>query len=81
MDEGQPLQILITATDPDGDNLSFTASGAPAASTLVDNGDGTANFGWTPGFGDAGNVVVRFAVNDDGNPGRQRRRGCHDLGR
>ena len=53
--EGQLLSFSITATDVDGTTPTFSAdlsnlSGSPL---LVDNGDGTATFSWTPATGDA----------------------------
>jgi len=67
-DENVELSFLITASDPDGDNLSFSAGRLPAGAQLTDNGDGTAQFTWTPNFGQAGNHQVLFIVTDDGIP-------------
>jgi hypothetical protein len=66
--EGELLEFTISASDPDGHNLSFTASPMPEGASLTDNGDGTAMFGWTPDFGTVGNFVVAFTVTDDGIP-------------
>ena len=68
VNEGELLSMLLTASDPDGDNLSFTMSGAPTGADLVDNLDGTADFFWTPEAGWAGIYPVGFTVTDDGAP-------------
>ena len=64
--EGQLLQFTVTATDPDGDDLTFSASNLPPGATFTTS---TATFSWTPGFSDAGNYPdVEFTVTDDGDP-------------
>ena len=47
-DADEPIEFLITGSDPDGDNLTYTVNHPPANSDLQDNGDGTAWFRWTP---------------------------------
>jgi len=68
IDAGTTLTVPLTATDPDGDLLSFSASGMPAGAELMDHGDGSAEFNWTPGFDQVGNHSVTFSVNDSGSP-------------
>jgi hypothetical protein len=69
VNEGQLLQFTATATDPDGDALSFTASNMPTGAGLTDNHNGTAAFSWTPGFNQAGNYPnVMITVTDNGSP-------------
>jgi hypothetical protein len=69
VDEGQTLAIALTASDPNEDDLAFTVGNAPSGSELVDNGDGTASFSWTPALDQAGSYPnVIFTVTDDGNP-------------
>lgn len=64
VNEGQTLTFTLTASDPDGDNFTFSATNTPAGSTFV-NGV----FTWTPGFNDAGNYDnIEFTVTDDGTP-------------
>jgi hypothetical protein len=64
--EGQLLEFIVTASDPDEDNLTFSASNLPLGAVFDTN---TATFNWTPGFGDAGNYTnVEFTVTDDGVP-------------
>jgi len=64
--EGQLLQFTVTATDPDGDNLTYAASNLPEGATFDPT---TATFSWTPGYHQAGSYTdVEFSVTDDGNP-------------
>ena len=60
------VEFTISATDPDGDGISFTAVGLPSGAELIDNGDGTALFRWTPTV--SGSYPVTFNVTDDGTP-------------
>jgi uncharacterized delta-60 repeat protein len=69
VDEGQLLQFTVAASDPDGNNLTLTASNLPGGATFTDNGDGTGLFTWTPDFTQAGSYPnVTFTVTDDGTP-------------
>jgi hypothetical protein len=66
VNEGDPLEFTITASDPDpGDGLTYTASNLP---TEANFNPATQFFSWTPGFGDTGNYTVTFTVTDDGTP-------------
>ncbi len=68
VNEGEALNLDLSASDPDGDGLAITAMSAPTGSAFTDNGDGTASFSWTPGFGSTGNYNVTFTVTDTGSP-------------
>ncbi|MCJ7739609.1 MAG: hypothetical protein MUQ10_20240, partial [Anaerolineae bacterium] len=68
--EGATLYVAITASDLDGDSLSFSITGEPAFATLIDHGDGTATLSLTPGFGTAGvypgvTITVSDSVDSD----------------
>lgn len=65
VDEMQILQFTITATDPDGDGLTYGAGGLPNGA-LFD--PATQTFTWTPTYAQAGNYVVSFTVTDNGSP-------------
>ncbi len=65
--EGATLNAALSATDVDGDGLSFAAE-APGFCALADSGDGTAVLTCTPGPGDAGDYTVTVTVTDDGTP-------------
>mgnify|MGYP001454594098 FL=1 len=59
--EGSSLGFTISASDPDGDNLSFSASSLPSGATFNPS---TRTFNWVPGSSQAGNYVVTFTVSD-----------------
>jgi hypothetical protein len=62
VDEGEALVFIISATDPNGDALTYSASNLPDGA-IFDSGSGT--FSWTPGYGQAGVYPnVRFQVSD-----------------
>jgi hypothetical protein len=63
--EGQLIQILLSATDPDGDTLFYTASDLPTGSTFDAS---TEAFSWTPDYAQAGSYRVLFTVTDNGTP-------------
>jgi hypothetical protein len=62
--EADTLTLIITATDPDGDSLSFSADPVPTNAELVDNGDNTATFTFIPDYTQAGDYTVVFGVSD-----------------
>ena len=65
MAEADTVDVGISATDADGDPLTFTLSGEPSFATLTDHGDGTATLTLTPGFDDAGSYTgVTVTVSD-----------------
>jgi hypothetical protein len=68
VDEGQSQAVPVSATDPDGNNLSFTSSGLPAFAVLTDHGNGSATLSINPVAGDAGTYNVSIDVNDSGTP-------------
>jgi len=59
--ENAQLSFTLSASDPDGDSLSYSASGLPAGASF----SGTSRtFSWTPGFDQAGSYPVVFTVSD-----------------
>ena len=69
IDEGTILDVSISATDPDGDVISFTASSLPAFATLTDHGNGTATLRLAPDYTHAGIYPgVTITATDAGNP-------------
>jgi hypothetical protein len=66
--ENVPHNIVISATDPDGDFAAFSSTTLPGAATLVDNLDGTATFDWTPSFADSGSYAITFYAADGAFP-------------
>lgn len=63
--EGNPFTFHATATDPDGDTLTYSADDLPTGSTY---NSVTGLFEWTPDYDDAGNYDVTFVATDDGDP-------------
>ncbi|HYF33165.1 MAG TPA: PA14 domain-containing protein [Chitinophagaceae bacterium] len=59
----------LTATDDDGDALSFTSDNLPSFASIVPGTLGTAEVVFNPGFGDQGGYVINIYVND-GNGGK-----------
>jgi len=62
--EGENLNFIVTASDPDMEPLGIEVTSLPgtASFTIDDNGIGT--FDWTPGNTDAGFHYVTFTVYD-----------------
>ncbi len=62
VDEDSTLSITLTATDPDGDAITYSATGnptMPSGSIFIAD-----TFSWTPDFSQAGNYSVTFGVSD-----------------
>lgn len=60
--EGEILEFLLNAVDPDGDPLTFTAISLPSGSVLV---PGTGLFSWQPTFDQAGSYgPITVTVSD-----------------
>lgn len=64
VNEGQALAFTATATDPDGNALTFSAGNLPTGASFSPAGA----FSWTPTFAQAGNYNVTFTVTDNGSP-------------
>jgi len=66
--EGNPTSFPVSATDPNGDTVTLSVSGAPAGSDFAPvNGSGI--FNWTPATGQAGLYPVTFTATDPGGLG------------
>jgi hypothetical protein len=59
LSEEESLQITLSATDPDGEPLTFSASGFPVGASLAGN-----QFSWTPSQFQAGEYHVSLSVSD-----------------
>jgi PKD repeat protein len=68
VNEGQTANQTLTATDPDGNSLSFSKASGPAYATVstTSPGSGTAtgNLNLAPGFSDAGTASATISVTD-----------------
>jgi hypothetical protein len=66
--EGQPVAVSLSATNPDGDTQTFSATGLPAFASLTDHGNDTASLNINALSGDAGIYTVTVTVTDNGLP-------------
>jgi hypothetical protein len=64
VNEGTLLSFAVTATDPDGTIPTLSTSELHAGAAFTDNGDGTGQFEWTPGYTQAGIYTVTFTASD-----------------
>jgi len=64
--EGQRLTLEVAAVDPDGDyiRLSAGSDNLPEGWSFTDNGDGTGEFTWTPGYETAGEHALLVTATD-----------------
>ncbi|MCP4371133.1 MAG: hypothetical protein GY797_23915, partial [Deltaproteobacteria bacterium] len=66
VNEEELLEFTVTASDPDGDNLTYSASNLPSGATFD---PATRVFTWTPEQELAGTYIdILFTVTDDGDP-------------
>ncbi|NQU11577.1 putative Ig domain-containing protein, partial [bacterium] len=61
VNEGATLAFTVSASDPDGDSLSYSASGLPSGASFNTS---SRVFYWVPGAGQAGSYPVTFTVSD-----------------
>jgi len=59
VNENEPLSFSLSASDPDNDPITFSASGLPNGATLTGQ-----DFLWTPTYDQAGNHQVTFTADD-----------------
>lgn len=65
--EGARLNLTISASDPDGDIITLSASGLSPFATFRDNGDGTGRLVLQPGLNDSGIYQGVRITASDGN--------------
>ena len=58
------LTVPLTATDPDNDPVTFSASGLPSFATLTDDGDGSGALDLAPLTGDNGTYSATVSTSD-----------------
>ncbi|MEO9968177.1 MAG: putative Ig domain-containing protein [Reichenbachiella sp.] len=54
VEEGNSVNVAVSASDADGDNLTLSATNLPSFASFTDNGDGTGTVSITTSIGDAG---------------------------
>lgn len=64
VNENQSLVIIANATDPDLTTPSISASPLPTGASFFDNGNGSAQLSWTPGYNQSGDYFVTFIASD-----------------
>ncbi len=67
--EGSTLDVLLSASDPDNNDLFFSVNNLPVFGNLVDNGNGTGYITFLPDYNSAGNYAgIEVIVSDNGLP-------------
>jgi len=59
VDEGSLLTFSVSATDADGDTITYSATSLPSGASFVNQ-----TFSWTPGYDQAGTYQVTFTASD-----------------
>ena len=68
LQEGTSQSITVTATDGNGDALTFSSTTLPSYAIFTDNGNNTATFALQPQVGDAGIATISISVTDGLSP-------------
>lgn len=63
LDPGMTLAFTLSATDPEGQSISYSATGLPLGAQLLG-----ASFSWTPDSTQIGQHLVSFRASDAGTP-------------
>ena len=61
VNQKEVLKVQVTASDPDGDVLTYSASNLPVGATFV---PATRQFNWSPAYNQVGKYTVTFRVSD-----------------
>ena len=68
VNEGQSITVNLSATDPDSDPITLSATSLPSFVTFTDNGNGTGTIQFAPGFSNAGTFNINVTASDNGSP-------------
>ncbi len=61
LSEGDSFNLIVEATDPDNDSLTYSASNLPSGAVFTAS---TRSLSWIPGMDQAGSYAVTFSVTD-----------------
>src|SRR5690606_12926180 len=64
VNENQTIEFIVSASDPDDDDLVLSVKDLPEGASFSDNGDGTGVFSWIPMFNQSGIYKLTFMVAD-----------------
>jgi hypothetical protein len=64
VDENEVLQVLVTASDPDGTTPSLSTGVLPANAVFTDSSNGTGLFEFAPDYSQSGFYFVNFIASD-----------------
>jgi hypothetical protein len=64
VDEGDTLELRVSASDPDGDSVILSADNLPANATFQDSGNGAGSFVFTPDSTQAGSYEITLVASD-----------------
>lgn len=65
INEDALLTFIVTATDLDNDPLTYSIKNPPSGAMLINNGNNTATFNWTPTYEQAGDYGLIFVIKDN----------------
>jgi PKD repeat protein len=60
------ITFAVSAADPDGETITFSADPLPTDATFLDHENNTGTFSWVPSFDQAGSYPVTFTGLDGG---------------
>ncbi len=63
--ENSKVSFVVSATDADGDSLTYSATSLPSGATFD---PATRTFTWTPNYSQSGSYTIRFQVTDGRSP-------------
>jgi PKD repeat protein len=66
--EGSTANQTLSATDPDGNPITFSKVSGPTYATITTTNPSTGNVNLAPGFSDAGTATVVARASDNGSP-------------
>ncbi|SYZ71885.1 Conserved repeat protein (fragment) [Candidatus Zixiibacteriota bacterium] len=68
INENDSLQLLVTATDPEGGTIRLTVATSLIGYNFVDSGNGIGIFRYHANYFSAGSASIRFYATDNGSP-------------